>query len=46
MLREHLLQGWTLNRRRFEENAQELEAAMALVRKVHYQYIMISILTV
>ena len=33
VLREHLLQGWTLNRRRFEENARELEAAMALVRK-------------
>lgn len=32
-LREHLTQGWTLNRRRFEENARELEAAMALVRK-------------
>ena len=28
VLREHLLQGWTLNRRRFEENARELEAAM------------------
>jgi len=32
-LREHLTQGWTLNRQRFEENARELEAAMALVRK-------------
>ncbi|MCF8083194.1 MAG: virulence protein RhuM/Fic/DOC family protein [Deltaproteobacteria bacterium] len=32
-LREHLTRGWTLNRRRFEENARELEAAMALVRK-------------
>ncbi|AKJ94483.1 cytochrome C [Thioalkalivibrio versutus] len=33
VLREHLTQGWTLNRQRFEENAQELEAALALVRK-------------
>lgn len=33
ILREHLSQGWTLNRQRFEENAQELEAALALVRK-------------
>ncbi|KPP97168.1 virulence protein RhuM/Fic/DOC family protein [Marinobacter sp. HL-58] len=32
-LREHLTQGWTLNRQRFEENAQELEAALTLVRK-------------
>lgn len=33
VLREHLTQGWTLNRQRFEQNARELEAAMALVRK-------------
>ncbi|MBB3230880.1 virulence RhuM family protein [Halomonas stenophila] len=33
ILREHLTQGWTLNRQRFEENGRELEAAMALVRK-------------
>lgn len=33
ILREHLTQGWTLNRQRFETNARELEAAMALVRK-------------
>lgn len=33
ILREHLTQGWTLNRQRFEENARELEAALALVRK-------------
>ncbi|QEA38287.1 hypothetical protein FGL86_03825 [Pistricoccus aurantiacus] len=33
ILREHLTQGWTLNRQRFEENARELEAAMALVRQ-------------
>lgn len=33
VLREHLTRGWTLNQRRFEENARELEAAMALVRK-------------
>ncbi|MFB1486130.1 MAG: virulence protein RhuM/Fic/DOC family protein [Thiocapsa sp. C3-sup] len=32
-LREHLVQGYTLNRQRFEHNARELEAALALVRK-------------
>jgi hypothetical protein len=34
ILREHLTQGWTINRQRFEENARELEAALTLVRKV------------
>ena len=33
VLREHLTQGWTLNRQHFEENARKLEAALALVRK-------------
>ncbi len=33
-LREHLVRGYTLNRQRFERNAAELEAALALVRKV------------
>lgn len=33
VLREHLTQGYTLNRQRFEANARELEAALALVRK-------------
>ncbi|HED18096.1 MAG TPA: hypothetical protein ENI74_01150, partial [Gammaproteobacteria bacterium] len=33
VLREHLTQGWTLNQQRFEANANELEAALALVRK-------------
>ncbi|MDR1849118.1 MAG: virulence protein RhuM/Fic/DOC family protein [Zoogloeaceae bacterium] len=33
ILREHLTQGWTLDRARFEQNAAELEAALALVRK-------------
>jgi len=33
ILRDHLIQGWTLSRQRFEANARELEAAMALVRK-------------
>ena len=33
VLREHLTRGWTLNQQRFEANARELEAAMALVRK-------------
>jgi prophage maintenance system killer protein len=32
-LKEHLTQGYTLNRRRFEQNARELEAALALIRK-------------
>ena len=32
-LREHLVRGYTLNRERFERNAQELEAALTLVRK-------------
>lgn len=33
VLREHLTQGYTLNRQRFEQNAAELEAALALVKK-------------
>ena len=33
ILRDHLTQGWTISRQRFEENAQELEAALTLVRK-------------
>lgn len=33
VLREHLTRGFTLDRRRFEKNAAELEAAMALVKK-------------
>ncbi len=33
ILREHLTQGWTLDRLRFEANAGELEAALALVQK-------------
>jgi prophage maintenance system killer protein len=32
-LREHLVHGYTVNRQRFEHNAQELEAALALVRR-------------
>lgn len=32
-LRDHLVRGFTLNRQRFEDNARELEAALALVRK-------------
>jgi prophage maintenance system killer protein len=32
-LKEHLTRGYTLNRQRFEHNAQELEAALTLVRK-------------
>ena len=33
VLREHLIQGWTLNQQRLEANAKELEAAIALVHK-------------
>jgi hypothetical protein len=33
LLREHLTQGYTLNRQRLEANARELDAALALVRK-------------
>lgn len=33
VLREHLTQGYTLNKQRFEENARELEAALRLVQK-------------
>ncbi len=33
ILRDHLTRGWTLNQQRFETNARELEAALALVRK-------------
>jgi hypothetical protein len=32
VLRAHLMQGWTLNRARFDHNAAELEAALALIR--------------
>ncbi len=33
ILREHLTQGYTLNRQRFESNANELAAALELIRK-------------
>ena len=33
VLREHLIQGYSLDRVRFEQNAVELEAALALVKK-------------
>lgn len=33
VLRDHLVRGYTINRQRFEHNARELEAALALVRK-------------
>jgi hypothetical protein len=33
VLREHLTQGYSLDRQRFERNATELEAALELVRK-------------
>lgn len=34
VLRQHLTQGYTLNRQRFEQNAAELEATLTLVKKV------------
>ncbi|MDF9392114.1 MULTISPECIES: virulence RhuM family protein [Methylococcus] len=33
VLREHLTRGYSLDRQRFEQNAAELEAALALVKK-------------
>lgn len=33
LLKAHLLQGYTLNQQRFEQNARELEIALTLVRK-------------
>ena len=33
VLRQHLTQGYSLDRERFEKNAAELEAALLLVRK-------------
>lgn len=33
ILRQHLVQGYTLNKSRFEQNAKELEQALALIRK-------------
>ncbi len=33
LLNQHLTQGYTLNQERFEKNAQELEAALRLIRK-------------
>ncbi|MBC8207863.1 MAG: virulence protein RhuM/Fic/DOC family protein [Desulfobulbaceae bacterium] len=33
VLKQHLTQGWTLNRQRLERNARELETALRLVRK-------------
>ncbi len=32
-LKEHLIQGWTLDKTRFEKNAAELETALMLVKK-------------
>jgi hypothetical protein len=33
LLKEHLTKGYTLNQQRFEQNAKELEAALALIKK-------------
>lgn len=32
-LKEHLVQGYTINQQRFEQNAQELQQAIALIQK-------------
>lgn len=34
LLNEHLVKGYTLNQQRFEQNAKELEAALALIKTV------------
>ncbi len=34
ILRQHLVQGYTLNQTRFKENAEELQQALALIHKV------------
>ncbi|TLS77557.1 hypothetical protein FE236_02830 [Mariprofundus erugo] len=36
VLRQHLTQGYTIHRQRFEQNAHELEAALELVRKASH----------
>lgn len=36
ILKEHLTQGYTLNRQRFQSNAQELEAALKLIQQTAY----------
>jgi len=36
LLKQHLTQGYTLNQQRFEENAQELEAALKLIQKTAF----------
>lgn len=33
LLKQHLTQGYTLNKQRFEQNAKELESALLLIRK-------------
>ncbi|HGY5237021.1 TPA: RhuM family protein [Aeromonas salmonicida subsp. pectinolytica] len=33
IVRDHLIQGYTLNQQRFEANARELEAALSLIKK-------------
>ena len=41
-LKEHLTRGYTLNQQRFEQNAQELEHALALVKKAaHLLYVVV-----
>ena len=37
-LREHLVRGYTLDRRRLEHNARELESALKLVRKANREW--------
>ncbi len=36
VLKEHLINGWTLDKSRFEQNAKELESALALIQKASH----------
>ena len=36
VLKEHLIKGWTLDKSRFEQNAKELESALALIQKASH----------
>ena len=36
VLKDHLMTGWTLDKSRFEQNAKELESALALIQKASH----------
>ena len=36
VLKDHLMNGWTLDKSRFEQNAKELESALALIQKASH----------